>query len=223
MKLTYSSWSLVFTLLCHSNHLLCKARVKHCFRGSASLLLCCWPHIRWYMCVQSHIETLQQPLRPHSFMLGLGFNVWLGCWHITHMCSSWCQLVCLTTVKTGEVSTDPTYSVSLKASPRGRGWCDVYDWTVQDITPTKHERKWTINLLNVIWQDKNKNKLSLYKTFQDFVGKGPDTVVAPGSSRLDFLDLYSPISTSKPITLFYIMSNMWQAKQWVIQYLMRPI
>lgn len=75
------------------NHALSGEHTPH------TALRCCRPLCRWSMFVGSRIKTCGRPSRSPSFMLALGFNVWLGCWCITHMSCGRCQLVCLATVE----------------------------------------------------------------------------------------------------------------------------
>lgn len=119
--LKYLSSSLVYTVVEQRSPLVQSWHKNTVFLLVPPVFCAADTHLRWCMCVWPHVETLQHPLRAHSFMLGLGFNVWLGCWHITHMCSGRCQLVCLATVKTGGVSAGPTCIVSLSLTQQ-REW-----------------------------------------------------------------------------------------------------
>lgn len=91
-----------------------------------------------HVCVVTYQDP-QHSSSAHSFMLGLRFNVWLGCWHITHMCFSHCQPVCLVTVKLVEVTRHFTSTVSPSLThQRERPWynyntirlCTIYLYNI---------------------------------------------------------------------------------------------
>ncbi len=148
-------------------------------------------------------------------MLGLEFNVWLGCWHITHMCSGRCQLVCLATVKTGEVSIGLPIVCHSASPSRGRGCRDIHYCTTQAIA-SSHTLSEQHRKITRFKQQKAVFKMQV-KIF--LVGQTTlhtqDRTLSPGMecSRPDFFVLHSLISTSKTITLLYIMTNKWQTKQ----------